>query len=91
MLTWTFVIITNLLTTKTEKNPHEGREFKYYTVTTPAGLWKVREVLQVLTGDVVRDLKFEKKNIVGKVCRIQIEDDEYNGVQKSKMSGVFEI
>jgi hypothetical protein len=81
MWTWTFVIT---------EGEFAGREFKMYTVKTSSGAWKIQEVLIALGIDVKAGIRFAEKDVIGKAAVLLIDDDSYQGIDRSKLVGVKE-
>ena len=83
MFVWVFTIV---------EGNQAGRDFKQWTAITPAAMWKVAETVIALgigqTGQVV---KFKREDVLNKECGIVIEDDEYNGQAKSKITRVVPL
>lgn len=64
-----------------------GKEFRVYAALTAAAMWKLRETLEGLglgKGGAVSS--FKKKDAVGKLVKLTIEDTEYNGKPNSQIS-----
>lgn len=64
--------------------------FPYYCQLTENQLWKLRNIL-VAAGKSVpkRKQKIDPNIIVGKAIGVSIEDDEYEGKERSTVAGVF--
>lgn len=64
--------------------------FPYYCQLTENQLWKLRNLL-IAAGKTVpkRRAKVDPNTIVGKVIGVLIEDDEYEGKERSTIAGVF--
>lgn len=83
MFVWTFTIV---------EGEYQGKDYKVYTATTPAALWKVAEVVTALgvgqTGQVV---KFKRSDVLNKECGAVIEDTEYQGSTRSAIAKIVPL
>lgn len=69
---------------------YEGRKFRCYTAITPAAMWKLNEVLIALgLGEPGKQAKFAKKDAIGRLCIIDLEDDTYEGTKRSSVKHVL--
>lgn len=77
---WQFLIIGG---------PSEGIEIKYWTSLLPQSRWKSVETLQAVgipaAGSVVR---FTKQDVIGRICILEIEQEEYDGKPNHKVEKV---
>jgi hypothetical protein len=83
MFVWEFELV---------EGEYKGRSFKSWTAITPAAMWKIAETVVALgvgqTGQVV---KFNRSDVIGKLCGLVIEEDEYNGKKTSKIRSVISV
>lgn len=78
---WEFVIGLNERQTAT---------YGYYCVLDTDQLWKVRNLLIAAGINVPKKkLKVDPNKVVGKTIAITLEDDEYEGKEKSTIAAVF--
>ena len=66
------------------------RLLPFYCKLQPNQLWKLRDIL-VAAGQKVpqRAIKLDPEAIVGAVISAEVEDDLYNGVERSTLTGVY--
>lgn len=83
MWVFTFVIVAG---------PAAGKEMKVWCALTAAAMWKLRETLEGLglAGDG-KSSKFSKKDALGKLVTLDVEDDTYKGRPSSKVEKVLPI
>lgn len=83
MFVWTFTII---------EGQYQGKDYKVYTATTPAALWKVAEVVTALgVGQSGQVVKFKRSDVLNKECGAVIEDTEYQGSTRSTISRIVPL
>src|SRR5699024_11703147 len=80
-LMWEFIIGLNDRQTAT---------YGYYCVLDAEQLWKVRNLL-IAAGISVpkKKLKVDPNKVVGKTIAVTLEDDEYEGKEKSTIAAIF--
>lgn len=71
-----------------EVNDKNGgtRSIRFWTSMSPKARWKVAESLQAVglaAAGVV--FKFKASDVVGKKCRVEVKQDEYNGRKNNKI------
>lgn len=71
-------------------NAHQGSCLPYYCKLQENQLWKLRSFLMACGVNVPKGkLKFDPKKIVGKTVGIEVDDDEYDGNEKSVVVACF--
>lgn len=71
---------------------YAGRTFKSWTAITPAAMWKVAETVIALgVGQQGQVVKFKRGDVIGKLCGLVLEEDEYNGKATSRISKVISL
>lgn len=69
---------------------HPTAVYPYYIVLDEKQLWKFRALLLAAGKDVPkRKVTVDPESIVGKQIMIDLEDDEWEGREKSTVAGVF--
>ena len=69
---------------------HPTAVYPYYIVLDEKQLWKFRALLLAAGKDVPkRKVTVDPESIVGKQIMIDLEDDEWEGREKSTIAGVF--
>lgn len=69
---------------------HPTAVYPYYVVLADNQLWKLRALLLAAGKDVPkRKVTVDPESIVGKKIMIDLEDDEWEGREKSVVAGVF--
>lgn len=64
-------------------------EVKDWTGLTPQMAWKLRQVVAALGVPVVgTQVKFTRKQVVGKRCQVELKKEEYNGRYSSKIKKI---
>jgi len=77
MFVWTFTIVSG---------DHAGKEFKLFTVTTPAAMWKVAECVHAFgIGEAGEVVKFKASDVINRECGALIEESEYQGQKRSSI------
>ncbi len=73
------------------KGKHAGRDFIIYTALTDASLWKVQETLMAFGIDAAPGVSgsFSKKDVIGVLVTLVIEDDTYQGRKQSKCNALL--
>lgn len=81
MFVWSFLIVSG---------PQAGRDFNLYTALTPDSMWKVVETLEALGVEVTpgEPVRVNKRDLIGRMCLMNIQDDSYNGRPTSKLNGI---
>lgn len=80
MWTWTYVVVDG---------PNAGFELIDYTVLSPAAMWKVVQVLEALgLGKPGEKVAFKAVDALNRLCALDVVDDEYQGVKKSKIKTI---
>ena len=83
MFIWEFEIV---------EGDFKGRTFKSWTAITPAAMWKVAETVMALgVGQAGEVVKFKRSDVLGKLCGIVMEQDDYNGKKSSKIKSVVSV
>lgn len=78
MWIFTFVIIAG---------EFAGKEFRVYAALTTAAMWKLRETLEGLgLGQGGASSSFKKKDAIGKLAMLTIEDSEFKGRPNSQIA-----
>jgi hypothetical protein len=71
---------------------YAGKQFKSWTAITPAAMWKVAETVIALgVGQNGQVVKFKRGDVIGKLCGLVMEQDEYNGKLTSRVSRVISL
>lgn len=84
MLIWDFEIA------KGQKGA--GKTLRDYTTLTPKSLWKVRSILEAAGLDVPkRDIKINKKKLIGEEVGVTVYDDEYENKISSKIGDYIDL
>lgn len=66
-----------------------GTSFKLFTAITPAALWKLVETLEALgIGSYGQNIKFTPEEVLGTPVVMHIEDDDYNGQERSTLARI---
>ena len=83
MFIWEFEIV---------EGDFKGRTFKSWTAITPAAMWKVAGTVMALgIGQAGEVVKFKRSDVLGKLCGIVMEQDDYNGKKSSKIKSVVPV
>jgi hypothetical protein len=83
MFVWQFELV---------EGQYAGRQFKSWTAITPAAMWKVAEIVTSLgVGQQGQVVKFKRGDVIGKLCGLTMEQDEYNGKMTSKVAKVIPV
>lgn len=83
MFVWQFELV---------EGQYAGRQFKSWTAITPAAMWKVAETVIALgVGQNGQVVKFKRGDVIGKLCGLVMEQDEYNGKPTSRISRVISL
>jgi len=83
MFVWEFELV---------EGKYKGRTFKSWTAITPAAMWKIAETVVALgVGQSGQVVKFNRSDVIGKLCGLIIEEDEYNGKKSSKIRSVISV
>lgn len=83
MFVWTFEVI---------EGPNAGFQSKVFTAITPAAMWKVAETVTAMgVGQEGEVVKFKRSDVIGKDCGALIEQNEYNGQNRSQISRVMSL
>jgi hypothetical protein len=71
---------------------YKGRTIKSWTAITPAAMWKVAETVIALgVGQAGQVVKFNRSDVLNKLCGLVIEEDEYNGRKTSRVRNVIPV
>lgn len=71
---------------------YAGKQFKSWTAVTPAAMWKVAETVVALgVGQNGQVVKFKRSDVIGKLCGLVMEQDEYNGKMVSRVARVISL
>lgn len=71
---------------------YAGRTFRSWTAITPAAMWKVAETVIALgVGQQGQVVKFKRGDVIGKLCGLILEQDDYNGKTTSKVTKVIPV
>jgi hypothetical protein len=78
---WVFTIVPE---------EHRNAKYPYYCKLQENQLWKVRNILVAAGINVPKKkLKIDPNRVVGKLIAITLEDDEYEGKEKSTIAAIF--
>lgn len=81
-----------LYTLEIHEGKGKGASYPYYCGVTPEELWKVRGLFVAAGINVPKKKqKFDPNPVVNRKIGITLEDDEYDGKLKSKISGVLPV
>lgn len=92
MWVWSLKLWDNVDNIKNVLSPgeHRGKEIKNFTAITAAAMWKLREMVEgLLLGKKGENLKFKKADAIGRLCVVELQDDEYKGVKRSSIAKVY--
>jgi len=83
MFVWEFELV---------EGQYAGRTFRSWTAITPAAMWKVAETVIALgVGQQGQVVKFKRGDVIGKLCGLILEQDDYNGKTTSKVTKVIPV
>ena len=78
---WTFVLTPNA---------HKNASYAYRCILTEKALWKLRNLLIACGLSVPKkSVRVDPAKLVGKQCGGTLEDDEYEGKERSEVTAVF--
>lgn len=78
---WTFILVPE---------GYKSASYPYRCILTESSLWTLRNLL-IACGLTVpkKSVRVDPAKLVGKLCGGALEDDEYNGREKSEITAVF--
>jgi hypothetical protein len=82
MWVWDFVIV---------KGPYAGKDFTLHTSLSLKAMWKMAQTLEGLGFAIQPGVKvmFNKREAIGRLCRLVVRDDTYNNRPTSKLDSVL--
>lgn len=80
MFEWDFMVT---------EGEYQGKTFKLWTVTTPAGLWKLSEVVVALgLGNKGEKIKFKKDEAIGRSALVNLKNTTYEGRKQNSITTI---
>lgn len=71
------------------KGEAKGKDLKVHASHKPTALWRLKKILTALGMNTSgKQLKFKGRDLVGKPCILEVEDQEFNGETRSNVKNV---